>query len=761
MAQFQNNLPLYISDNSFVYIGSGAFNFGTGGQTKTTRTDNTYGKLIFGPGVSTTGASDTYFLDGYASRSAIGQFLFPVGQTLYAPVQLSTSTTDEVDVAYYRASAAGLGATLDSSLESISTTEYWNINGTNLATITLTWRDSSDLTAIGVASSTSNLTIVGFDGSKWVKITSTVDDKSIVGDSSSTIQAGSITSSEAVDLSIYSYFSLGTENISCSPIVAAGITKIWDGTSWSPSGTPTLENPVIINGNFAGSLVCNSLVLNADITLTGSQNVEIVNGASGTGSIFMSSESSVVQRATGVDGPNIVLTKTTRAMRQYDYIYWGTPIAGNFFAQLDGAKASTNAAGLNNAFDTKLKYVSGTGGGWQIATAIETGKGFATRVRNQAPFNNTATTDVINLTFTGKANNGDLSVAITNDLAFPNGGRSHVFVANPYPSAIDADKFLTENTNIDGVVYVWQAATQNDGLTSYSQADYIAYTLAGSVVPSAITQTFNGKIASGQGFHVKSLVNSGSVVFNNCMRLTTDNDQFKKVAAPKQELVNRFKLNLTNNDGVFSQILVAYMPEATLGYDRMYDAGRNSVSTAQLYSIFEIDGRKLAINARPEFDVTDVVTLGISNTATTEKIYTISITGKEGIFASNVVNVLLHDKTMNTFTDLALGDYTFSSSSTSMNDRFKIVYTYKTLNTPEYDSKKVIATIYKQMLQITASLPLTEVSIYDLSGRLVTKIKGNNQLAITNSFCFADGIYIAKIKTNNGAVATHKLINKK
>jgi hypothetical protein len=757
-AQMINNGILSISDNSNVYLGSGTFIFGSGATTTTTRSVNNYGKLQFQSGVTTTGATNTSLLNGYGTAIGATPFTFPIGQSgVYAPAQVAPSATGTINAAYYRGAPSTIDADLDATVSAISTLEYWNINGTVPAKVKLTWRSDSGLTSIGVANSTANLTIVGYDGIKWVKIASTVDATSLLG-GSSTITTGSITSTENINLNTYQYFALGVEKIDCTPLVASSDnTKTWNG-SWSPSA-PTIADPAIINSAYAsGSFACNSLTLNANVTLSNGQSLEVNSGVSGSGKIIMSSEASFVQRDGTAIAPSIELTKKSRQMRRYDYIYWGTPISGNFFSQFAGAKAIRASAA--DAFDSKIKYVSGPGGGWETLTAIETGRGFAGRVKNQDPFIDGQAVDFINFKFTGTANNGDISVALTRDAAYPNGGRSHVLLANPYPSAIHVDKFLIENSTIDGAVYIWQSSTSNSGAgQSYAQADYLVYSLAGSVSPGPSTNTFNGYLASGQGFWIKSLVDSGNAVFTNCMRALDNNTLFYKVRnTSKAAIIDRFKLNMTGNNGVFSQILIAYMPEATLGYDRLYDAGRNSVSTAQLYSLFEGDG-KLAINARPSFVDTDEVALGVSKVTTTTETFTITITEKEGIFA-NGTNVYLFDTDTNEYHNLNEGAFSFDSNSKVLNSRFKVVYQNSSLNNPDFDPNTVIASIYKQTLRIKAGLPITNVAIYDITGRLINEIKVNNQLEVSNSFRFAQGIYIAKIKMNNGSVATQKLTNK-
>lgn len=333
-------------------------------------------------------------------------------------------------------------------------------------------------------------------------------------------------------------------------------------------------------------------------------------------------------------------------------------------------------------------------------------------------------------------------------------------LANPYPSALDAGKFLQGNTNIDGVIYIWSQQIGSVGtVTLYNQADYIAYTRVGSTATGPTNSTpFAGKIASGQGFMVKALSN-GNVTFTNCMRVTGNNTQFNRVVNATQ-IMDRYKVNMTGNNGVYSQIVVAYLSEGTMGYDRMYDAGRNSVSTAQLYSILENDGRKLAINARPNFVTTDIVPLGVSKSGTSLESFTLSILEKEGVFAS-ATPIFVHDLILNTYTDLTLADYTFSTDSALANNRFEIVYQNGALNNPSFEGTKAIAFIGNGSLSVVASTRIINIEIFDITGRKITSINGAGINSSVTLFNFSEGIYIAKIKLENGAIATQKLINKK
>lgn len=766
-AQVKNNGLLFISDNTSIYIANDTFTFGPGSTTQTSRTTGTFGKLELGATANFIGASSSLFVNGFVSTKSNSYFELATGQgSTYAPIGVTNaSVTNGVAAAYY--SGVLTSTVKDATISTLPTEGYWEVNGDN-ATINLIW--NSDISSL--TNSIANLTVAGLNrtNSIWEAIVSATP----VG----TLTSGTIATTAPVNLSNYSAFTLAKRGVSCAPlVVASGATRTWNGSAWDIS--PTLADAAVLTANYpstAGSFVCNSLNIGTNtITLIDGQTIEVVNDINGTGTITLSSTASILQRNdTSNITPSITLTKSSRAnMRANDYIYWGSPLATNSFSQLSGARAydvGNTLVGTAAAFDVKYQYVSGilgTSGGWQNLTQTQPGKGFIMRIKAQAPYSATTPySGYINLTYSGLANNGTITVGTSNIVETPTSARNNNLLANPYPSAIDADKFLEYNTNLDGAIYLWKAQTPNTGATgaAYTIADYIAYTRAGTTGYTGTGSTaFDGKIATGQGFKVRAInpFGSGNVTFNNCMRIAGNNDQFMRLNTnPEIVTIDRYKLKMTDINGVGNQILVAYLPETTLGYDRMYDAKLNSVSTAQMYTILEGTNTQLAINARPTFQNTDVVALGISKTTTPSETFNITIADKEGVFAGNTVDVFLHDIQLNTYHNLANGPYTFTSNATQLNDRFHVVYQNGLLSNPDFNSSTVVATLNEQILSISSNLSITQVAVFDLMGRLVMTNKiSNSKSSFVAPFNHASGIYIVKIKLDNGSVVTQKLIN--
>ncbi|MEL1243800.1 hypothetical protein AAEO56_05960 [Flavobacterium sp. DGU11] len=756
-AQVQNNGSLYVASEVSMYVATGSYNFGnTPAATATFKNTTAYGKLLFESGVTANGASDSHYINGYASYNGSDSFLYPLGDGgVYAPVKVVSGTATATDAAYYLTNPATVSTALETTLTAISSVEYWDIKGTAAsATVSLTWRASSGMASI-TGNDINNIVVVGYNSAtaKWEELNSAVDFVSALGGYSS-ITKGSATAT-GVNLATYRYFTLAGKVDGCAPLVASsGNVKTWDGTSWSPS-PPTLLDPVVINAPYSDNLSCNSLVLNADINLANGQYLEIVYGCTGSGKVNMESEASIVQRSTTSPAPAIAMVKTTGLKRKLDYIYWGTPIAEDFYSQLNNAVAEGQTTA--GAFDQKYKYVTGAGGGWQNLTAITNGKGFITRIKQQAPFTDATTQARVNLPLTGTANNGTVNVTVANNPASPNGGSSYELLANPYPSALDASRFLRANDLLDGTLYFWTAATAStvSGAGQYTQADYALWNLAGNVITSPSSQLPTGKIASAQGFRVKAL-GTGSISYTNCMRITNGNDNFFRMAAEDVQERDRFKLTMTGANGVFSQIQIGYFEEATMGYDRLYDAGRNSVSTSQLYSF--IDTQKIAINTRPAFEVTDIVPLGVSKGSTDEGEFTISISNQEGVFTQGVT-VYLYDSAYGIYRDLSVNPYTFPIEAASQNDRFYVVYQMPDLNNGDIDHTTATAYIKNGQLNVSSNRFLERVEVYDLAGRLIEVYDKLSGTQLTKPFNHEEAVYMAKIKLSNGAYADAKLIN--
>jgi hypothetical protein len=304
---FANGQLTIFGNHNFVTGGSGA----QPGVILTERATGSISYLNFvGNGLTTTGADDANYVDGYVRKYGTGQFIFPVGDNAnYGPF---AANADGTSGAYFRANPATaitsnlftgtnypvlpnggpFPATLltrGPAVKAVSNVEYWDIDGATATPITLTWDATSNVNTL-TGGQLTTLTIVGWDGTKWMRIPSTSDATSVLGGTSS-VTEGSITTTASIVPDTYIAYTLAavgpdvTPRISVVPNIVSGTQRLEVVLSVLEAGTiaPT-------NGQVTIRMAKNSLLSNFEWTPTqttapASGNISVQN------SIWTASES--------------------------------------------------------------------------------------------------------------------------------------------------------------------------------------------------------------------------------------------------------------------------------------------------------------------------------------------------------------------------------------------------------------------------------------------------------------------------------------
>lgn len=207
--QIQINSDLYIGDDGVFFTGENELFFGLG-FLSTSKTKFNHGIFSFPNNFVFNNASERGLLNGYGQTDNHTSMILPLGQSrIYAPIKLIKSDSGTVDAAYFWSSPEKIGLILDESIVNISSVEYWDIRGEGKinAVISLSWRPTSNIAKL-TSSTLSTLTIVGWDGKKWVNVPSTIDKYSIL-DKYSDLEYGSISTNSEFDLSNFFAFTLG------------------------------------------------------------------------------------------------------------------------------------------------------------------------------------------------------------------------------------------------------------------------------------------------------------------------------------------------------------------------------------------------------------------------------------------------------------------------------------------------------------------------------------------------------------------------
>jgi hypothetical protein len=474
----------------------------------------------------------------------------------------------------------------------------------------------------------------------------------------------------------------------------------------------------------------------------------------------------------------IEMYRETAELNDFDYVYWSSPVDGFSLGDV-----GIPAPSQSYLWDQRLQNPNGTDGYWSLYSGVMLpGVGYIAR---------TAQYGVREALFKGVPNNGRIVVPVykTVDITdnegvdLPSESRHWNLVGNPYPSAISAEKLLTDSDNanvIEGSVNVWQSSASTissvnpdpfyeDQSYSYSSA-YLTYNLTGPSIPSS----YEGNIAAGQGFFVQVLetaANTAEMVFKNTMRYTgvnkdvIDNTEFMRASQSNNsnegagEERQRVWLNVINEDNISSTTLVGYVAGATLSKDRLYDAYANRGSSElSIYSL--LDEGKMVIQGRPlPFDESDTVDLGVQ--IPEAGIYRIGIDQLDGsIFTNEETDIILEDTYTGAVHDLRSSPYAFDAQQGTYNDRFILKYNANQLSTKEIARSDTFAYIKDGVFHVQSQSVIEQVQVYDLTGKLVMNYSPErNSLNIQRDFNYARGAYITLITLEGDITVSKKLMN--
>ncbi|MFY0481317.1 fibronectin type III domain-containing protein [Flavobacterium sp. PLA-1-15] len=567
-----------------------------------------------------------------------------------------------------------------------------------------------------------------------------------------------LTSENAGLILATTYFRAVISNGNCGEVYSTITSAIinsttWDGTSWS-NGFPAPNTNVVVTGDTtldADFIACSvTIENNADIIVASDISLTI-NGALiiNSGSLTVEDDGSLVQtnNTSQNSGTNFTMKRITEPMYRYDLTYWSSPVANQTLKNLSPLTLFDKYFGWDSNSQTWITYPVGN-------RTMQAGAGYVVRApQNYA----TDPTDVQPYTgnFIGMPHNGIYTIPVVGDGNFN-------LLGNPYPSAIDADLFLSDpdNANLDGVIYLW---THNTPLIpagqiySYSTDDYAVYNFlggTGTAAPSEPDQALNvpnGYIAAGQGFFIGGLT-AGTATFKNEMRVGGNNNQFFR--SPQEEK-HRLWASISNASGGFKQILIGHSTNATNDFDRGWDGSLMDADGLTLYTF--VEDKKLSIQsfALP-FDVNQIVPVGYkTNTAGS---HSIMLNKTDGLFDQQ--DIYLHDKELNVVHDLKASNYEFNTQSGTFNDRFEIVYVNAALGTPDNSSSKGIL-IYNDEKTVNVKSSIGEirtVRIIDMQGRILYTLDDVNDNQAFLKLDLPNQVLIVSVTTKDGLQFNKKII---
>nr|WP_315179286.1 choice-of-anchor D domain-containing protein [uncultured Flavobacterium sp.] len=499
---------------------------------------------------------------------------------------------------------------------------------------------------------------------------------------------------------------------------------------------------------------------------------------------------------------------------KYNYNYWSSPVgtinnttnnnsftvagvlrdgtnpaAPGAISWINGYDGTTSPFSLARFWIYKFENLANNYANWtQIGEtgSLTASKGFTLK--------GPGTSGTQNLTFLGKPNNGTINNTV--------GADQLLLIGNPYPSALDADKFINDNigsietstTNpaIDGALYFWEHYTTNTShnLAAY-QGGYGIRNLSGGVAPSASgvdlisgsgtsSKSFPKRyIPVGQGFFVIGKANTGgTVTFNNSQRefvkedsLAVSQTMYRIPITPKDSnhWTDNSNSKITNNTykrvrlgfnfynkTFHRQVLLAFMDEkANSEMNDGYDAFNIDDSPSDMYLL---NGEnELAIQGEGYFDEDASFPIAVRTEATGKVSF--GIDALENFDQSQ--NIFIYDKETDSYNSIKNKLYEVELPEGYFKDRFSLRFTDKTLGVKDViyeNSIQVVFTRSNNVLNITNGAndnTVVAVSLFNIQGKLMSKwdVADKEQtsikIPIQNK---TSGVYIVKLKTSKGNI---------
>ncbi|MEC4051111.1 hypothetical protein OX284_016875 [Flavobacterium sp. SUN046] len=620
-------------------------------------------------------------------------------------------------------------------------------------------------TTLCSTANTTTLTLSGYTGSiiKWQSST-------VANFSSNVSDIANTTNSYVVsNVSTATYYRAVIQNGGCSSVYSSTaqllfVTTTWNGTLWD-NGTPNSSTKVVFAANYTstGDLQACSVQVNSNVVVSVqsghafsvTNDVSIDQTPLNPGAMIFEDTASLIQINNVVNTTPIYYKRNSTPMRKYDFTYWSSPVSNQKLIDF----SPNTLVDKYFIWDANLNSWTDLAPSSTMNTAI----GYIIRAPDVAPFNLT-TTNVFNGQFYGIPNNGNITTPIvvtpSNDLNL---------IGNPYPSALDADTFLNYNKLasggvLAGTMYFW---THNTPVTNYNYtySDYASYNLTGGVGTIADSSPCSGcnnaipdgKVAAGQSFFIQGLAN-GVAAFNNAMRFGVNTQFFKNNTTSSNIGIDKSRiwLDLFNDGGQYKQFLLGYVTGATNDYDNDYDGALlDSGNPILFYSI--LNDKKLCIQGRAPFNTNDIIPIGYKslNAGT----FTIKLSNYDGLFNEN--DLYLEDTMLHVCHNLKNGDYVFTTTTGTFDNRFNIRFTNTALSNSLFNNSNASVVVYENnngINVVSNANPISTIMVYDLQGRIIENFKNIN----ASSFVFNsldNQMLIIKTTTSEGAVKITKFLN--
>ncbi|OUR98225.1 hypothetical protein A9Q86_14320 [Flavobacteriales bacterium 33_180_T64] len=396
--------------------------------------------------------------------------------------------------------------------------------------------------------------------------------------------------------------------------------------------------------------------------------------------------------------------------------------------------------------------------------------------------------------YEGKPNNGTIVINVTDTGgagSVPSVSKTDFFLGNPYPSALDINKFIDDNVGvIDGTLQLWQQWSGNSHVLDEYNGGYAQVNKLGAVrayqfvgLEGSTNESQDGtKIPSrylpvGQGF-MTEIISDGTIVFKNSQRVfvkeadadgnynngsvffrLSNSESDERVFEDNVMQKIRIELNAVNGPPTKRELLLGFSDVTTDGFDYGYDAKNTDENSSDLNLLLE--NELMLIQAYAPITLDKVIPLSFKSSGDFN--YEIKATEFENIATEQ--DVYLRDHYTGSYFDLKSdGAYGFNTEMGLFNERFDIVFQSEESLSIETLSHNTNLMYYnnatKKLFVKNLNTSVTRLVLINTLGQTVQEYMDvsaqtlENGLEISN---LSSGIYVVYFKTGS-AIQTKKII---
>lgn len=395
---------------------------------------------------------------------------------------------------------------------------------------------------------------------------------------------------------------------------------------------------------------------------------------------------------------------------------------------------------------------------------------------------------------------------------------SSTLTGNPYPSALDLKLFLINNPNIHPAAYFWEMKKNNTHYLreyaggygtyvpgnvnnlndngTYIPAPFLKYNgsggdINGSQDGQGVDYTPNNSrrfAAIGQGFLVTSkdsfgAPSGGDFVFNNSMRLYLKEDSTNGSIFARDSETNERVITMSHNGLDYDKIInepliipeislstiindeyirvqkIAFRENTDTTYNIYCDAFPNKVMANDTY--LRANDSDINLNLKSlKYDINSKIPFVIKNEGNNTN-FKIKVSYLKDV--DDGVEIYLHDKHQDTYTDLINNEYSITMNEGFFEDRFEITFNKESVlsDTNFTDVKNSFYFNTLGSLIVSNNDFIKDLKLFDINGRLIKVFKdinvGLNDLGNLN---LSKGVYFIKYNNNIGNIIGEKIIKK-